>query len=440
MYMLLLCKLASFVEVGMKKLILLILALCCIVSGCSAAEVEPSSSPDSSGMARLSPYSAAASAVSPPAIPLVNAAATISEQYKEKLIKPLSSCGVFLLCTDPVEMQQGSHYEAYVPDESGSLQLLENRLFNNAYTLGSGRYHFNFNWVENDGIKSLTYISEDTNAAFLYLSDAGSKSLFLLKDYLSSDGSTLYSYYPVLLDFSQEKIKDILSGCGLENISKICNAALGSDGKGMLLAQEGGALYYCELDTTTVYSLDELSSEPVKACALTEDKIICWNQSSSISGLGDVGDYHFWYIDLADFQRKEMPQLQVQEDTGPLRLAHLSGFSSTMYNSKMFSGSAYALCTSGDGRIYVLDMENWQLKAISGYTMPASNVTCRGSLDGQRLLLEDIGNNSAYVIDYAGSLLVRLNVQDAESLSWFDSNTVLEQPGDGNYYLYNIGA
>lgn len=424
----------------MKKLILLILALCCILSGCSAAEAEPSGSPLPSGLARTGPYAASASTASPLAVPLLNASAVIPETYQEKAISPVSGSGIFLVCTDPVEMEQGSHYDAYIPDENGQLTLLENKLFNNAYTLGSGRYHFNFSWVDNGGVKSLTYVSEDTNAEFLSLSDEGSKSLFLLKDHLSSDGSTLYSYYPVLLDFSQEKIKDILSGCGLENISKICNAALSSDCKGLLLAQDGGALYYCDLSSGTVYSLDELSGEPVKACALTEDRIICWNQSSSLSGMGDVGDYHFWYIDLADFQRKEMPQLQTDGDTGPLRLAHLAGFSSTMYNYKMFSGSAYALYTSGDGRIYVLDMENWRLNAVSGYTMPASNVTCRGSLDGQLLLLEDIGNNSAYVVDYADSLLVRLNIQDAESLSWFDSNTVLEQPGDGNFYLYSIGA
>ena len=103
----------------------------------------------------------------------------------------------------------------------------------------------------------------------------------------------------------------------------------------------------------------------------------------------------------------------------------------------MFSGSPYALCTSGDGSVYILDMDNWSLSYLSGYTMPASNLTCSGSLDGQRLLLEDIGNNSAYVIDYSSCTLLRLNVQDAESLSWFDFDTVLEQPGDGNFYLYD---
>ena len=419
----------------MKKLILLILALCCLTAGCGRAEAEPSSSPALSDMAKASPYAAYPS--STPVTPLVSPAAVISQQYQEKPLKALNGCGVFLLCTDPVEMQQGSHYDAYVPDEDGQLKLLENKLFNNAYSLGSGRYHFNFNWAENRGTKLLTYCAEDMNGSMLYFSDIGSKSLFLLKDHLSSDGSTVYDYYPVMLDFAKEELEDILSGSKLNNISKISNAALSDDGSGLLLAQEGGALYYCDTASGSMYSLDELSGEPVKACALTEDKIICWNQSSSLSGAGDLGDYHFWYIDLNNFQRAEMPELQTDGETAPLRFAHLAGFDSALRNSSMFSGSPYALCTSGDGSVYILDMDNWSLSYLSGYTMPASNLTCSGSLDGQRLLLEDIGNNSAYVIDYSSCTLLRLNVQDAESLSWFDFDTVLEQPGDGNFYLYD---
>ncbi len=421
----------------MKKLILLVLVLCCLVSGCGRAESEPSSSPDMAGIAKASSYAAPSST---PVIPLISAQTALPEQYQDKYLEPVYSSGVLLQCTDPVEQLKGSHYSAYALDGQNQLTQLESQLFNNAYTLGSGRYHFNFSWVEQDGVKVLNYQSEETGGTFLHFSDLGNKSLFLLEDYLSSDGSTLFSYYPVLLDFVSGELEDPLSGCSLGSISNISNVALSSQGEGMLLAQEGGALYYCDIADSTVYSLDEISGEPVKACALTEDRIICWNQSSSQSGMGDVGDYHFWYIDLGDYQRKEMPQLQTEEDTVPLRMAHLAGFSSTMYSDMMFSGSAYALCTSGDGRIFVLDMENWQLNAISGYTMPASNVTCRGSLDGQRLLLEDIGNNSAYVVDYAGGMLVRLNVQAADSLSWFDFNTVLEQPGDGNYYFYSIGA
>lgn len=425
----------------MKKLILLVLALCCIVAGCSSAEAEPSNSPALSGMARSSPYAAAASSpMSTPVIPLVSAGAVIPEQYQEKPLKALSSCGAFLLCTDPVEMKQGSHYDAYTVDENGELTLLENKTFNNAYTIGSGRYHFNFNWADSNGTKLLTYLSDDTNASLLYLSDTGSRSLFLLNDFLSADGSTAFSLYPVLLDFDEGEVEDLLSGCKLNNISKISNISLSDDGKGLLLAQDGGSLYYCDIANGMIYSLDELSNEPVKACTLSGDKIICWNQSSSEYGSGDVGDYHFWYIDLNSFQREEMPELQTDGETAPLRFAHLVGFDATLCNNKMFSGSPYALCTNGDGQIYVLDMDAWTLTPVSGYTMPASNVTCSGSLGGQRLLLEDLGNNSAYVIDYASCLLVRLNVQDAESLSWFDFDTVLEQPGDGNYYLYNIGT
>lgn len=423
----------------MKKLILLILALCCLATGCSRVQAESEDPSAPAEIVKAAPAAGIASATATPMVPLISSSAVIPEQYQDKAIKALSYCGVFLQCSDPVEMAQGSHYNAYTVDGDGKLKLLENLLFNNAYTIGSGRYHFNFTWVDSGVTKLLTYTPQDSSSSLLYFSDIGSSSLFLLKDFLSGDGSTLFSSYPVLLDFESGELSEPLSGFRLSNISKISNIAISDDGKGILLAQDGGALYYCDISNSLVYSLDELSGEPVKACAMTEGKILCWNQSSSPYGTGNLGDYHFWYIDLNSFQREEMPELQQDYDAGPLRFAHLAGFDANLRSSKMFSGSPYALCTSGDGQIYVLDMAAWTLSPVSGYTMPASNVTCRGSVDGKRLLLEDLGNNSAYVIDYASSLLVRLNVQDAESLSWFDFDTVLEQPGDGNYYLYDIG-
>ena len=75
---------------------------------------------------------------------------------------------------------------------------------------------------------------------------------------------------------------------------------------------------------------------------------------------------------------------------------------------------------------------------MEGYTLPASNLSCAGSLDGQRLLLKDTGNNKAAVLDYRDCTLVWLDIQSAEGLIWFDSDTVLEHPGDGNFYLYDL--
>lgn len=417
-------------EVGMKKFILLLLTLCCLISACGKAEAQVPASTSAA------PTMQAASAkANGPTLPLIKAGAVVPDVYKEKQLRPVENCGVFQLCADPVEMNQGSHYDAFAVNADGTLEQMEEAQFNNAYTLDGSRYHLSFDWAEHNGLKTATYIPADMEASMLTLSDEDSKSLFLLRWHVGED-SSVYSYYPVLLDLESGELTDLLANCRLGSLSQISNAAFSPDHSGLLLAQDGGAIYYCDLKSSTVYSLDELSGEPVQACTVTGDKIICWSQGGEGSGV--LGDYHFWSIELSDFKRQEMPSLQTDVDTSILRFAHLAGFDSQLRQGNMFSGSRYALCTDGSGQTYVLDMEEWNLRAVEGYTLPASNLSSTGSLDGQRLLLKDTGSNKAAVLDYRDCTLVWLDIQSAERLSWFDSNTVLEHPGDGNFYLYDL--
>ncbi|MGN0981332.1 MAG: hypothetical protein ACI4O0_00425 [Candidatus Limivicinus sp.] len=411
----------------MKKIILFILVLCCLISACGQAEP-----PAPTSAAAPSPSAAGTGGLP---LPLVKAGAVISELYKGKPLRPAEGCGLFLLCSDPVEMNQGSHYDAFALNAEGTLEQLKEQLFNNAYTLDGNRYHLNFDWTTHEGVKVATYVSSDMAASMVYLSDAGSESLFLLR-WRTGQGSTVYNCYPVTLDLESGELTDFLAGCRLDSLDQICNAAFNPDRSGILLAQEGGAIYYCDLKSNAVYSLDGLSGEPVKACTLISDRIICWNQSGE--GSGALGDYRFWSISLTDFRRQEMPALQTDVDTAALRFAHLAGFDSQLRGGRMFSGSRYALCTSGSGQTYVLDMEEWSLRAVEGYTLPASNLSCTGSPDGQRLLLKDTGSNKAAVLDYRDCTMVWLDIQNAERLIWFDSDTVLEQPGDGNFFLYDL--
>lgn len=258
----------------MKRLILLLLVLCCLISACGKAEAQAPASASAAPAVRAASVSA-----NGPALPLIKASAVIPEVYKYKQLRPVENCGVFHLCADPVEMNQGSHYDAFAVNADGALEQLEETQFNNAYTLDGNRYHLSFDWAEHDGIKTVTYIPADMEASMLTLSDQDSKSLFLLRWHIGED-DTVYSYYPVLLDLESGELTDLLANCRLGSLSQICNAAFSPDHSGLLLAREGGAIYYCNLKTNTVYSLDELSGEPVKACTVTGDKIICWSQGS----------------------------------------------------------------------------------------------------------------------------------------------------------------
>ena len=178
-------------EAGMKKLVLLFLVLCCLIGACGTADVPE---PTSTAMATTASASTTA-----PAFPLLKASAVLPELYKNKKLQPVEGCGVFQLCTDPVEMNQGSHYDAFAVNADGALEQLEEAQFNNAYTLDGSRYHLNFDWAEQAGTKVTTYIPADMEASMLYLSDQGSSSLFLLRWHTGEDDA-VYTYYPVLLD------------------------------------------------------------------------------------------------------------------------------------------------------------------------------------------------------------------------------------------------
>lgn len=58
--------------------------------------------------------------------------------------------GMFIVCTDEVEMKQGSHYAAYAY-ENGQLVLQENHRFDQTYTVQGKTCRLMFDWAEHDG-------------------------------------------------------------------------------------------------------------------------------------------------------------------------------------------------------------------------------------------------------------------------------------------------
>jgi hypothetical protein len=417
----------------MKKLILLILVLCCLFSACGTSDENTIITPQAEEK-----VAAPSSAVSTAYIPLIKATSVIPESYNNKPLQVMNGCGIFLQNSTLLDFSSYVRYDAYVIGEDSQLSSLNINQFNDAYTLDGSRYRLTFDWADKSGMKIVTSSSDETTATMLLHSDNGNQALFLLPEHLNTDTGVVYSNYPVLLDFDTGELIDFLSGCKLDKINQICNAAFTSDRSGLLLAQDGGALYYCDLESNTVYSLDELSGEPVKSCTVADNKIICWSSSGTEQVSGTLGEYHFWYIDLDSFTRQEMPDLELSSELGPLRFAYLSGFSSARRDNNMYSGSIYALCTGGSGDSYVLDMATWTVTPLSGYILPASNIACVGNPDGKYLLLEDLANSKAYVLDYASCSISQLDISSTDHLNWFDSSSVIEQPGDGNYYVYDI--
>ena len=64
--------------------------------------------------------------------------------------------GMFIVCTDEVEMKQGSHYAAYAY-ENGQLVLQENHRFDQTYTVQGKTCRLMFDWAEHDGRAAITW-------------------------------------------------------------------------------------------------------------------------------------------------------------------------------------------------------------------------------------------------------------------------------------------
>lgn len=64
--------------------------------------------------------------------------------------------GMFLVCADELEMNQGSHYDAYA-FEDGELVRQENHTFDEVYTVNDRRYHLQFDWASYEGNAACTW-------------------------------------------------------------------------------------------------------------------------------------------------------------------------------------------------------------------------------------------------------------------------------------------
>ena len=90
--------------------------------------------------------------------------------------------GIFMECTDEVQMRQGSHYDGYY-EENGEFYKLDEYSFMQDYVLYDNEIHAEFDWVVHEGSVSLTWA--EPNAQFRKDNRSGdaSAALFMFNIY-----------------------------------------------------------------------------------------------------------------------------------------------------------------------------------------------------------------------------------------------------------------
>lgn len=356
--------------------------------------------------------------------------------------------GIYLVCTDEVEMRQGSHYDGYY-EENGQFIKLEEHSFNHNYTLYGNEIHVEFNWVEHKDSVSMTWAAP--NVPFRKDNESGSASsaLFTFNIYWKGeDGKWIGTWYPVLLNLYTGELTDILAGTSVNRLQNIDKCAISPDQTKLLLGQDtedGYSLYYADLETKSVYSVDELSGQKATACSLIDNTLACWNLTDD--------RYTAWKIDLTTLERSELFDSKQNAAATPepdAGIVFLEGFDSLNRWGDMYIGSRFALEADESQNIYIIDLATGAKAIMEGFTWtPGMQQT--PSPDGTKLLLAGSSGDTDFeyvgVLDYSRMTFAefsRDNPQDEYLAYWFDKNTVVIssvvtfESKCSNYYQYSL--
>lgn len=340
-----------------------------------------------------------------------------------------ASGGVYLVCTDELEMKQGSSYDAYY-EKNGEFIKLEEQRFKMDYMIHDHNIHVEFDWVEYDGNVHITW--SEANADFYKPENSGNASSVLLSFNIISknrEGKHMESQYPVLINLYTGELTDVLSQAKFGITDGLDNVFVSDDGTKMLLSQNSGDdyfLYYIDIESHRFFSVDDLSGEHADSCVIIEDRLVCWSVKD--------GYCKVWNINLNTYESKQLfkKSFNISENQTE-GIVFISGFDNTHHWEYMYSGCKFALEIDAEQNVYVVDLLDGEKFKLADCKW-TKDKKCIPNSNGTKLLLTDgpDGQDVEYVgiLDFEKMCFAefdRNNLNDvSEHLTyWFDNNTVI---------------
>lgn len=344
--------------------------------------------------------------------------------------------GIFTVCTDDVQMNSGSRYDAYYEND-GEFIRLDESTFDQTYHLFGNDIHVTFDWVEHNGTVATTFI--DSEAPFVKFSGAGDVTSSLMWLQIDSPSEEFFGYYPVLINVRTGELTDICAGLGVENLRQIRQAAISDDLTQMLIVDWDGNIYYADLVGRKLYAIDDLLEQKCAACALVDGMLVAWSEN--------YGSVTVRVFDPATWESRETYSGQPD---------FISGFDSTIHSSQMYRGTRFALDVDANQDVYVIDLLNGQRSIIDGFRWQQNNevfTECVPNADGNKLLIYSRGATTYYesigVLDFSNRTYVKFSRENVGSVNehsayWFDNDSVvIATSGDGDtrqYYIYRLNV
>ena len=379
--------------------------------------------------------------------PSIRIGDVLQGKYVHTPVATNARSGIYKVCTDEVEMRQGSHYDAYY-EENGEFIKLEEHTFNQDYVIYGNEIHVEFDWVEHNGSVSMTWV--DPEVPFRKENESGdaSAALFTFNIRWEEDGEYKGTSYPMLLNLYTGELTDILAGTDANRMSRIDKCAISPDHTKLLLGQdtkEDYLLYYADLSQKQIYSVDELSGQHATACSLIGNTLACWNLTD--------GYYTAWKIDLNTLERTELFDSKfnaVETPETDAGIVFMAGFDGMNRWGNMYIGSCFALEVDEAQNVCVIDLATGSKTQIEGYTWTPETQRVV-SPDGAKLLLTGGHNGKSFgyvgVLDFENMTFAefyRDNSRKEHTAYWFDNNTIVicaEVNYNSlckDYYLYSL--
>lgn len=346
--------------------------------------------------------------------------------------------GIFLICTDEQEMNQGNHYDAYA-EADGELVRLEEHTFSQDYTILDSKIHVEFEWVEHNGNVTFTYIDPETPVFKQNLAGDAASTLMTFPC-MSTDfeGEPINTSYPMLVNVRTGELTDVLKGTGAEHIPGIYMAAITEDLGKMLICSWMGSnytLYYADLVTKELYSLDELSGERVDKCCLRGNTLICWTQNSV------TGSVRVWNFDLTTMERR---------DIYSGRPIFIQGFSKTSYYGNMHLGVSFVLEKNALNEVYAVSLVDGERYLIEGLTY-SDDLQFSASADGNKVIVKPRRGESCYpfvgVVNLQNKQYItfsreNMNGVTEQDIYWLDNESIIitthPEEMSREYYVYKF--
>ena len=361
----------------------------------------------------------------------------ITGQYVHTPVATHARDGVFLVCADAVATKQGNRYDAYYV-ENGEFIQLQTRAFDQTYTIHGCEIRVRFDWVAHNGAAHMTWVEPDV--PFRTYGGQNSAEAMLFQFQLLwqlENGEYRSGCYPVLLNLHTGEMTDLLAGTDAEWIPYFDSMAISQDHTKLLLRQrerKESFLYYVDLVTKETYRLDELSGEPVDACCLSENKLVCWSLTDHAY---TTNYYKVWNFDLASFERTDLFDSirdAAQTKADDAGIVFLEGFDGRSHWGNNYTGSPFALVVDEEKTTYVIDLTNGEKSRLEAFSWQPGMST-HPSCDGKKLLLTsrsegqlDIGYVA--VLDYESRAVLQFYRENPNQILestayWFDADTVV---------------